>query len=360
MVLVVIVIVVAAVSSKPKGDSPIKIGFIGPLSGDAAIYGEAMKNGLQLAVDEVNNLGKNKLEILIQDSKCSGPEALTAVQKLINVDGVKYILGAVCSGEVLGALPATEKARVVFMGQGSSPDITGKGDYFFRTWPSDLMSMSDLITYLSKNNSKISSVTEKTDYAMALNRVFEEKVKELGIVKTTSDFYSPDTKDFRSVLSKIKTSAPDVLLINAQTGAAASRIAKQAREIGISSRFATLFLTGDDYVASGPFTEGTVIVDFPTVDSLGSQKAADFVKKYEAAYGKISYPFISAQTYDQLNLLVKAINEVGNNTDRVRDYLHSMSSFEGVIGTFRFDEKGDVHGINFTLKIVEGGKIKNL
>ena len=90
----------------------IRLGFIGPLSGDGASYGRDEKNAIELAVQEINDsnyLAGTRLEVRYEDSKCSGKEASVAAQKLIAVDRVKIILGGVCSGETLGAAPSAEK-----------------------------------------------------------------------------------------------------------------------------------------------------------------------------------------------------------------------------------------------------------
>ena len=83
------------------GSDVIKIGWMGPLSGEAASYGESIKRGVELAKKEMNV----DVEIIFEDTKCDVDEAASAAQKLINVDQVVAIIGEVCSSATLAAHP---------------------------------------------------------------------------------------------------------------------------------------------------------------------------------------------------------------------------------------------------------------
>lgn len=361
-IIVIAVIVLIGVKMFSRNSSNIKIGFIAPMSGNPAPFGEALKNGFDIAVNEINAAGGingRKIEPIYEDSKCNGKDATTAAQKLVNIDGVRYLVGAVCSSEVLGALPVTEASKVIFLGTGSSPDITGRGKYFFRTWPSDLLSSSDLATYLMKDYKKISVISEKTDYGLAMDRSFKAKIQILGGKIEVSEEYVSETKDFRSHLTKIKQANPDVLFINAQNSVSAVNIAKQAREIGLNSQFAGVFFTGDEFVKSGPAVEGTIILDFPAVDS-GRLNAGKFLEKYTSLHGQTNYLFVAAQAYDEMNILAQALGASGENSDKIADYLRDVPKYNGVIGDFSFDQNGDVEGIAFNVKVIKNGVLKSV
>ena len=120
----------------------IRIGAIGPFTGDAAVYGQSEKNAIELAVQEINldgGINGKKLEVIYEDGKCNGMDAATAAQKLINVDKVDIILGGVCSGETLAIAPLAEANEVlVFSSFSSSPDVTNAGDFIFLVCCSEL------------------------------------------------------------------------------------------------------------------------------------------------------------------------------------------------------------------------------
>jgi branched-chain amino acid transport system substrate-binding protein len=147
VVLIVAIAVIAIFAKKPadkeialKGDT-VKIGFIGPLSGEAASYGESMRQGVELAVEQINSkggIGGKKIEMIYEDGKCAGKDAASAAQKLVSVDQVKFIVGAGCSGETIAAAPIVEPAKVLTLSPVSSnATISTMGDYIFRNHPSD-------------------------------------------------------------------------------------------------------------------------------------------------------------------------------------------------------------------------------
>ena len=134
-------ILLSACSPSDDGTGPIKIGFIGPLTGEASPYGVDTLNGAKLAVDEINEAGGvngRMIEIIAEDGRCTGTDAASAAQKLVNVDKVVAIVGGQCSGETLAAAPIAESAKVVMISPvSSSPDVTAAGDFIFRDYPSD-------------------------------------------------------------------------------------------------------------------------------------------------------------------------------------------------------------------------------
>ncbi len=142
LVVIIVVIIVGIIINTNKDKSNIKIGFISALSGDVAIVGDLERTATEMAVTEINEKGGidgRKLEVIYEDAKCNGKEALTVVNKLITVDGVKVILGAGCSSETLAIIPVIEKNKILtFSAASSHPDLTGISRYFFRNYPSDL------------------------------------------------------------------------------------------------------------------------------------------------------------------------------------------------------------------------------
>ena len=354
--LVCAFVVISAFSLRAhKDNTSIKFGVTASLSGGAAPYGEVLKNGFQLSIDDINahgGINGHPVEVVYEDSKCNGKDALSAVSKLVNIDKVDYVFGAVCSGEVLGALPVTEANKIIFFGEGSSPEITGKGKYFFRTWPSDVLSSKALADFLIPKYKKVSIITEKTEYAIALEKSFSEHYSAVGGVVGSKETFSTDTKDFKTMLLKIKQDNPEVLFINVQTGQAGALIAKQARDLGITAKFVLCFMTGDEYVKSSPAVNGSLFLDTPVLDTSRPQ-AAQYLEMYKQRFTSNNYTFVGAQMYDVTHIVKMAIEKVGNNTENVKKFIHSLPEYKGVIGDFSFDENGDVKNIGFSFKEIQ-------
>ena len=165
ILIILIVLVVgyflAQGSAPEEGDDIITIGFIGPLTGDAVSYGEPISNGVRMAVDDINQAGGvngKMLEVIYEDGRCTNEDALNAAQKLVNIDGVKMIIGGACSGETLAMLPVTEAAGVVVISpSASSPDLTGAGRFFFRNSPSDAEGGRKLAELVGQQYTKVGS-----------------------------------------------------------------------------------------------------------------------------------------------------------------------------------------------------------
>lgn len=358
VVVVVIIVVVSNQGSKETG--PIKIGFIGALSGNTAIYGESVRNGVQIAVEEINNdngINGRQIQLIQEDVACSdGKAAASAAQKLISIDKVNIIIGLPCSGEVLAVAPISESTKTIIFAQGSSPAITDAGQYIFRTWPSDVFAGKTMaLRVFADGFKKAAVITENTEYATSIRDVFVREYSAIGGVVSASETFKSDVKDFRSIIAKVKQSNPDTLLINAQAGGNAAAIAKQARELGIKTQFYGYFFTGPDFVKTGSAVEGTLLLDVPTLNPNNPVSAA-FLTKYEAKYNqKPSYPFYSGGGYDQMMLLAQSIREVGMDTDKIRVRLEQISDYDGVIGKFGFDKQGDVVGVDLSWgKIIDG------
>lgn len=365
VVLIVVVGVIAAIANNNKKPAavetgPIKVGFIGPLSGGGAPYGDATKGGVQFAVDKLNANGGihgRQIQVIYEDGKCNGKDAATAASKLVNIDNVKYIIGMPCSGEVLSVAPISEPKKVVLLVQGSSPDITNAGKYIFRVFPSDLISSQTVADHaIAKGKKTAAAIVENTEYSVALDKAFEPYYEKLGGKITDSETYDSNTTDFRSILSKIKTSNPQMLLIDAQVGSNAARIAKQARDLGIQAQFYTLYFSGDDFVKSSDAVNGTYIVDVPILNAT-DPKTQGFITDYKKGYSSDpAYLFFTGGSYDETNILAQALAQVGDDTDAVSQYLYKLPSYTGTIGTYHFDQNGDVVGVPLRMLQVVNGK----
>lgn len=361
--IIVIVVIILLVTNTNKNDTgPIKIGFISPLSGEVATYGDPVKNGVEIAVEEINAKGGIKgrpLEVIYEDGKCSNKDATSAAQKLINIDKVKVIIGMICSGELLSAAPIAESAKVILIGQGSSPDVTNAGDYIFRTFPNDELVGTVLVEQMTKNNIKtVALLSGSNAYTTGLKTNFESKIKGTQISIVANESYTDSTKDFRSLLQKIKAAKPDAIFINTQTGADGARAAQQARDLGITSPFYAVFFTGPEFTSAGKAVEDTYIVDNAAIDPNNADATA-FTAKYKAKYGSESaYPFVSANAYDQVYLLADIFGKVGSeDTDKIKNALYETTAFKGLSGTFGFDKNGDVIGISMRIMKIKDGKL---
>ncbi len=351
-------------NSQDNSTGPIKVGFIAPLTGDAGSIGVSMQHAVELAVDEQNAAGGisgRPVQVIYEDGKC-GKDAANAAQKLVNVDGVKYILGGACSGETLAAAPIAEASRVIlFTSVSSSPDITTAGDYIFRNFASDSTSGEKIAQAVNaRGYKKVAVIAEQTDYAQAIKKVFETKFQALGGSIVADEGYNTDSKDFRTTLAKIKTSGADALYLIPQSPAAGQILLEQVRAAGIIlPKFSNELVTTDSFLKSG-VSEGITYaeVDFDQNAPLAKQ----FFEKFTARFGTLDAntpPVYLASQYDTAKLLFETIAKAGNSADQVKDALYKVSGWQGTAGTVTMDKNGDAVK-SYTLKVIKDGKAVTL
>ncbi|MDB5259985.1 MAG: branched-chain amino acid transporter substrate-binding protein [Candidatus Nomurabacteria bacterium] len=368
LVLTLIVLVVWLFVEERKSSQfseSIKIGYVVPLTGDAATYGEPMKNAASLAVEEINNSGGvngRKLEVIYEDSKCSGKDALTATQKLISIDKVQVLDGFTCAEDLLNSASLIEKNKIITLSPGAlGPGVSAAGDYIFQTNPSATVATKKLTSLIFKNHTNVIVVSENTGFAIDIRDFFSKEFESLGGKVTLSETYNPNTKDFRAILQKIKKENPSAIFINPQTEITGGLFIKQARELGITADLFSLdTLSGPTTrEISGDASEGLTLVTVPDLDTQ-NQKANEFLKKYKEKYGDPVFPLYLASAYDSINIIAQAIQIAGDDSQKIKDYLYKMSDYHGAVGTYHFDKNGDIEGIDFVVKKMVSGKLINI
>ncbi len=328
---------------------PIKIGFIGALTGDAASYGEPQRDALKMAVGDINKSGGisgRQVEIVYEDGKCTGEGGADAAQKLVNVDKVQLILGGSCSSETLAAIPIAEAGKVAIMtGSATTPALINKSPYFSRDYPND-SSQGTVVAdaaYTTKGWHKIAVLQESTDYALGIDQAFTARYQALGGTVTTEQFPT-STNDFRSVLSKLKADKPDALFVDVQTAASADRIFDQMQALGWKPHL----MVNDVLIGDAPtlasykaFLEGAIGGNFVLSDN---PKLQTLTAEYKATYGTdIRYPTYTSAVYDSLYIAKDAITAIGYNGEKIAAWLRSgaVKDWQGASGTITIGSDGE-------------------
>ncbi len=323
-------------------EQTINIGLIYPLTGSASAWGIAAKEGVELAIHDLSSAESgNRINLFVEDSRCKAVNGVNAINKLINVDKVKFIIGDICSSVVIPTAPIAEEQGVIMIAQGSSPDITPLGEYIFRNWPSDTY-QGNLIAEYAFNKlgiQKIGILNVDNPYGKGLADVFESKFKTLG-GSTVRKQFKPGEIDFRGPLLKFKKQ--NLQNIYLATELEDVRIARQVRELGLNVQ-----ILGADTLATPGIIEDAqgaldgAIYSAPYFDK-STTRVQKFITRYEDVFNKNpEFPLVSAHGYDATMLLAQAIREVGNKPRKIIDYLYSIDNYPGVSGDTSFDRNGD-------------------
>ena len=345
---------VAGCGGDKKADdgNTIKIGANFELTGAVAVYGQSGFNGVELAVEEINAAGGvngKKLELVKYDTKSEVSEATNGATKLITENKVKALIGPATSGAGVAAQQiATDNKIPMISPSGTAENVTvdNKGmvrKYIFRTPFIDSfqgIAMGKFASTSLKAKTAAIYLDNSSDYAKGLAKYFEEEfVKSGGTVVTKEAYLQKDT-DFKSTLTKMKASNPDVIYVPGYYQEV-SMIIKQARELGMNQPM----LGGDGWdspklaeVAGAAALENTYMSNhYASGDSDPKVKA--FEEKYQKKYGAKPEAF-DALGYDSVYILVDAIKRAGGTDgDKVAEALAKAKDLDLVTGKFSFDEK---------------------
>ncbi len=337
-----------------------KIGVLVPLSGKYASIGEGAQNSLDLALAEINR--NNDFQIILQyeDTQSDTKVATSSVSKMLNVDGIRLFIGPAMSGSVLAVSPLTEESKAIQFGFiAGSPEISDAGDYVFRTRETSALHSKQIAQHLY-NIEGIKSVAVISGQSSSCKQYkdnFIDTFKSLGGNVVYINDYLAEETDFRTIVTKLEDINPDAVYVNPVSGFDGGMLVKQI----IESKYAGA-IAGSPVVKLPEFSEiikmppeGLIVTE--SFIDIENQISKNYFEKYRFVYNEDSTPY-SANAYDNLNLLADAIGVCKYNTDCIKDYLYAVENYEGVSGTFSFDEKGDVVKPLAILKVVDGKYIK--
>ncbi|SRR6266436_764737 len=347
-VLVVVVGVCFALRRKHRTEeSSVRVGVALPLTGDAAVYGKALRNGIELALSEEN--GKEpKLSLTYEDDQGQGAQAVSAARKLIDVEKVPVIIGGAMSATAEAIIPICDSSKTVLLSPtATKPSLPHKDGYFLRLWPSDNYDGKIMAetAYKKLGLRRISILYVNVAYGVGITDVFEREFQNLGGTIVSKEGYAQGATDFRTSLTKIKASNPEAIYLPGYV-AEVTQILKQAKELGLKTRFLGVNSLYDPKLMeiAGAAAEGAVFT-YPTFDTKADDQVVQrFVSAYKAKYGSEPDAF-AAQGYDSLRVLRAALDKSHLSPvtgSSILQALHSLGQFEGPSGKFAFDEQGDV------------------
>ncbi len=354
---IIIVIVVVVLLSQKRGDNgPIKIGFIGPLTGDVSNLGVISKSAVELATKEMNDAGGingRKVEVLYEDGKCTPVVALNSANKLLNVDHVSAIIGGMCSGETSSFIKnATEMKIPVISYCSSAPSLSNSGPMFFRTYPSDSYQgkYAAMYAYNVLKIKKIAILYHISDWGTGLKDVFTKTFTELGGTIVATEGATQETKDYRTQLSKIKAQNPEYIYMAVYTDGGLISI-QQSVDLGIKAK-----LLGTDTWNDPKFVSSVNQKADITYVGSTNNPSQDFSDKLMKFAQVKEVPICAPQAYDATNVLFSAIKESGLDGEAISKSIHS-TKYSGVNGPVEFDQNGDIVATNYVIRKIINNKL---
>jgi branched-chain amino acid transport system substrate-binding protein len=327
------------------GGDTIKVGVYGDMTGQTASFGQSTKNGIQLAVDEINaagGVGGKKIVLVIEDDQGQPQQATTVMQKMINQDKVQAVLGEVASTNSLAAAPVAQAAKIPMITPSSTnPKVTEVGDYISRVCFIDPFQGSAMAKFAAKTlNAKTAAILGdvNSDYSKGLTQFFEEEFTKQGGKVLTKEAYTQNDPDFKAQLTKIRNLNPDVIYVPgyySQVGI----VARQARELGMNQPL----LGGDGWDSpelfklGGAALKNAYITNHYSADNPAPE-IQNFVKAYQAKFNVVP-DSLAALAYDAAKVLGDAIKRAGGAGDsaKLKDAINATKEFAGVTGKITLD-----------------------
>ncbi|VVD95173.1 ABC transporter substrate-binding protein [Pandoraea terrigena] len=325
----------------------LKIGVAEALSGGAAQYGAAIKNGFQLAADEINAAGGingNKLVLQVEDEQGKKEEAINVFKKLIFQDKVLMVFGPTLSNSAQAADPIAQAGKTVAFGTSNTADgITSIGDYIFRNSVTEADVLPETIKVATKHTGikKVAVLYGNDDvFTKSGYDNFKKALADLKIPVTTTETFAKGDVDFKAQLTKIKASNPDAIVLSALIAEGAP-IMVQARQLGINVPF--IGGNGMNSVKVFDLAKGSsdgLWVGSPWSIENSTPANTKFIAAYKAKYNVAPDQF-AAQAYDAMYIAAGAIKGVklsGNlvaDRKALRDAL-PKATHDGATGKFAF------------------------
>ena len=332
----------------------LAIGAIDPLTGPFAAYGAPVRDGMLLAVDEINAKGGisgRKIKLLLEDDGGDPKVSVNAFTKLATVSKVPVIIGPLSSGSSMATAPLADRYRVVQLSTlAGTIDLTNAGDYVFRIYPSSEIG-SRYIAKVAIDRFKAKRVAvlyPNNPFGVTSNKFVTEVMKQSGVEVVAVETFKDGDRDFRSQLSKIKQAKPDVILCSAYYEEGA-QILVQATQLGL-----TVPVLGEDGWF-GPIAAiaGNALRNlyFANVafgpEFKENQPMQQFIAVFSERFKKIPNSY-SAAGYAAVYVLKHAIEARGYDGTKIKEVLY-QTELQTAFGTIKFDDNGDNVGSTYAL-----------
>ena len=342
-----------AASSASAAD--IKIGVAEALSGGAAQYGVSIRNGFQLAVDEINAAGGvngSKIALVVEDEQGKKDEAINAFKKLIFQDKVLMLFGPTLSNSAQAADPIAQGSKIVVFGTSNTADgITSIGDHVFR----NSVTEADVLPVTIKTAAKVANV-HKVAVLYGNDDVFtksgydnfKKALEDLKIPVTTTETFAKGDVDFKAQLTKIKATNPDALVLSALLAEGAP-IMVQARQLGLN--VPVIGGNGMNSVKVFDLAKGAsdgLWVGSPWSIENRTPQNTSFIIAYTKQFSSPPDQF-AAQAYDAMHIATEALKKVKLSGDLAKDREAVQAAlpaikWTGATGAFAFRRATDKSG----------------
>ncbi len=350
-----IALAAALCAGAAQAAAPIKIGVAEALSGGAAQYGVSIRNGFQMAADEINAAGGvngSQIQLVIEDEQGKKDEAINAFKKLIFQDKALMLFGPTLSNSAQAADPIAQAAKVVVFGTSNTADgITTIGDHVFRNsvTEADVLPVTLRVATKTAHIKKVAVLYGNDDvFTKSGYDNFKKALDDQKMPVTTTETFAKGDVDFKAQLTKIKATNPDALVLSALIAEGAP-IMVQARQLGLN--VPVIGGNGMNSVKVFDLAKGAsdgLWVGSPWSIENRTPQNNSFIIAYTKKYSTAPDQF-AAQAYDAMHIATEAIRKIKLSGDVAKDREALQAAlptirWTGATGSFSFRRVSDKAG----------------
>ena len=322
----------------------IRIGGLAPLTGDAASYGVAVNNAIQMAVEDINANGGidgKQIEYIYYDEKGDTTEATNAYNKLVQGDKVVAIIGDVTTKPTLAVAQTSQQDNIpIITATATAAEVTLTGPNIFRACFTDPFQGELMASYASEKlgATKVAVLSDMADdYSSGIAEAFVAKAEELGMQVVADEKYQDGDVDFKSQLTNIKSQNPDVLFLPVYYEDL-RLISAQAKEVGVTAQLCGA--DGWDSVLTDNFDSsvlnGGVFCSQYSTEST-DERVQNFISAYKEKY-EMDPNMFAVLAYDATNMMAQAISDAGSTDSQAIIDAMAALEYDGLTGHMTFDE----------------------
>lgn len=322
----------------------IRIGGLAPLTGDAASYGVAVNNAIQMAVEDINANGGidgKQIKYIYYDEKGDTTEATNAYNKLVQDDKVVAIIGDVTTKPTLAVAQTSQQDNIpIITATATAAEVTLTGPNIFRACFTDPFQGELMASYASEKlgATKVAVLSDMADdYSSGIAEAFVAKAEELGMQVVADEKYQDGDVDFKSQLTNIKGQNPDVLFLPVYYEDL-RLISAQAKEVGVTAQLCGA--DGWDSVLTDNFDSsvlnGGVFCSQYSTEST-DERVQNFISAYKEKY-EMDPNMFAVLAYDATNMMAQAISDAGSTDSQAIIDAMAALEYDGLTGHMTFDE----------------------
>ncbi len=330
---------------------PIKIGLSGPFTGGSSSMGVSMRDGVKLAVDEINKAGGvmgRKIALVERDDEAKNELGVQIAQELVNKENVVASVGFINTGVALAAQRFFQEAEIPVFNNVATGSVIAKqfmppehkANYIFRNAANDTIQSAMIANEAVKRQGfkKPAILADSTNYGQLGKTDLTTALAKSGVTPVATEKFNIGDTDMTSQLLKAKEAGADVILtyaIGPELAQIANGMAKLGWKVPMIGSWTLSMASFID--TAGPNGDGAMMPQ-TFIQMLTTPKRKAFIEAYQKAYNvdRIPSPVSAAQGYDSIYLLAAAIKQAGSTEGRkIREALENLNEkVEGVVTTY--------------------------